>query len=140
MSDLGSLGGPDAFSEAFAINAAGVVVGRSTIAGGQQRAFRWRGVMEELGTVAGLPFSRANGINSAGIIVGTASQFQGFSGRASVWRNGRITDLNSVIPSGSGWLLTSAEGINDRGQIVGFGTVQGQTRAFLLTPYPAPAK
>lgn len=141
MTDLGSLGGPDTFSEALALNASGTVVGRSTIAGSQQqRAFRWRrGVMTDVGTVAGLPFSRANGVNASGVIVGTASPFQGFSGRAFVWRSFQITDLNERIPADSGWLLTSAEGVNDRGQIVGFGTFQGQTRAFLLTPYPAPA-
>jgi probable HAF family extracellular repeat protein len=90
--------------------------------------------MTDLGTVAGLRFSRANAINVSGIIAGTASQFEGFSGRAFVWKDGQLADLNQRIPADSGWVLTSAEGINDRGQIVGFGTFQGQTRAFLLTP------
>jgi probable HAF family extracellular repeat protein len=40
------------------------------------------------------------------------------------------------LPANSGWtLLTSAEGVNDHGQIVGFGTIDGRTRAFLMTPY-----
>jgi len=30
--------------------------------------------------------------------------------------------------------LTAAYGINDAGQIVGYGTLKGQQRAFLLTP------
>jgi probable HAF family extracellular repeat protein len=34
--------------------------------------------------------------------------------------------------------LLSAEGINDRGQIVGYGSFDGQTRAFLLTPTAVP--
>lgn len=52
---------------------------------------------------------------------------------ASVWEN-----LNTLIPAGSGWVLWSAKGINDKGQIVGEGqyTVSGVTRwcAFRLDP------
>ena len=39
-----------------------------------------------------------------------------------------------MIPAGSGWALQSANGINDRGQIVGTGLHNGHTRAYLLTP------
>ena len=60
---------------------------------------------------------------------------EGLSGRAFRWRNGAIADLDDLISSGSGWVLTSAEGVNDHGQIVGLGTRAGQTRAHLLTPY-----
>jgi hypothetical protein len=45
-----------------------------------------------------------------------------------------MLDLNSLIDPGSGWLLIEAEGINDAGQITGFGLVGGQFSAFLLTP------
>jgi hypothetical protein len=47
-------------------------------------------------------------------------------------------DLNNLIAPGSGWLLGAAYAINDRGQIVGVGTHNGQDRAFLLTPVPEP--
>src|SRR3712207_9335136 len=47
---------------------------------------------------------------------------------------GEMRDLNTVLPVNSGWILTDATGINDRGQIVGHGLFNGQTRAFLLTP------
>ena len=47
---------------------------------------------------------------------------------------GRMRDLNALIPHGSGWVLSEANGINDVGQIVGTGTKNGQTRAFLLNP------
>ena len=43
-------------------------------------------------------------------------------------------DLNNLIPSGSGWELQYASGINDAGRIVGWGTHNGGTHAFLLTP------
>jgi hypothetical protein len=45
-----------------------------------------------------------------------------------------MIDLNSLLDSGSGWVLTSANGINDSGQITGTGIFQGQTHAYLLTP------
>ena len=45
-----------------------------------------------------------------------------------------MIDLNSLIPSNSGWVLGRAQAINDLGQIVGFGYYNGQTRAFLLNP------
>ncbi len=45
-----------------------------------------------------------------------------------------MQDLNSLIPAGSGWALSVARDINDAGQIVGEGVINGQQRAFLLTP------
>jgi hypothetical protein len=53
-----------------------------------------------------------------------------------------MSDLNDLIPTDSGWELTAAESINDAGQIVGAGKLDGLTRAFLLTlvanPDPIP--
>ncbi len=46
-------------------------------------------------------------------------------------------DLNSLIPSSSGWTLEDAYGINDYGQIVGVGIINGLEHAFLLTPWVA---
>jgi probable HAF family extracellular repeat protein len=45
-----------------------------------------------------------------------------------------MLDLNNLIPANSGRLLQGAYAINDQGQIVGFGTLNGQAEAFLLTP------
>ena len=45
-----------------------------------------------------------------------------------------MLDLNNLIPANSGWLLQQATAINDQGQIVGYGTLNGQSEAFLLTP------
>ncbi len=53
---------------------------------------------------------------------------------AFVWRNGKITDLNTLLPPGSGWNLAIASGINDNGQICGLGLHDGKVRAFLLNP------
>ena len=39
-----------------------------------------------------------------------------------------------VPPAGSGWSLSRAQDINDRGEIVGRGIHNGAQRAFLLSP------
>jgi probable HAF family extracellular repeat protein len=56
------------------------------------------------------------------------------SGRAFLWENGAMTDLNTLIPSDSPWYLLEATSINDAGQIVGWGTIDGNVHAFLATP------
>lgn len=80
-----------------------------------------------------------HGINRHGDVAGMARLYTSPNGnmdRATVYRNGRMWDLNDCIPMGSGWVLHRAWGINDRGQIVGQGMnlANGQLRAFLLTP------
>lgn len=45
-----------------------------------------------------------------------------------------MRDLNKLIPANSGWEINTARGINNRGQIVGEGKLNGQQRAYLLTP------
>jgi hypothetical protein len=57
--------------------------------------------------------------------------------RALLWKGDNITptDLNSLIPLDSGWILEQALSINDAGQIIGYGNYQGQpAKTFLLTP------
>jgi hypothetical protein len=61
---------------------------------------------------------------------------------AFVFTGGVAYDLNTLIPSGSGWVLNDAVAINDAGQIAGTGFHNGLQRAFLLTPVsnpPAPS-
>ena len=51
------------------------------------------------------------------------------------YRDGVQIDLNSVIPAGTGIVLTEARGISDSGLIVANGTdAAGRQRAFLLRP------
>ena len=40
---------------------------------------------------------------------------------------------NSLLPNGAAWTLTEAFDINNNGQIVGRGTINGETHAFLMT-------
>jgi probable HAF family extracellular repeat protein len=53
---------------------------------------------------------------------------------AYIFSKAKMTDLNELIPADSGWTLAAATGINDVGEIVGNGRINGQTHAFLLTP------
>jgi hypothetical protein len=44
-------------------------------------------------------------------------------------------DLNTlIIPEDSGWYLVCAQGVNDAGEITGFGMINGEVHAYLATP------
>lgn len=129
MTDLGALPG-SASSGAEAINARGHVAGES---GGH--LWLWRdGKLADLGTLAGSTGSQANGINRHDHVVGGAD-LPGGPPHAILAHHGTVTDLNGVIPAGSGWVLQVAHGINDHGWIVGSGLRAGQIRGFLLIPH-----
>ena len=95
----------------------------------------------DLGILGGDTISEAYAINSAGQVVGGSWPKFGDSHLNAVGRaffvdagNSPMVDLNTRIPSGSGWVLLHAHGINDSGQIAGVGLKGGQPHAFLLTP------
>jgi probable HAF family extracellular repeat protein len=138
MHDLGTLGGTN--SQGNAINDAGIIVGNSQIAGTNDlHAFLFDATMHDLGTLGGT-YSSAESINSAGQVVGQ-SDLPGDSVNHAFLYTGTsgILDLNALIDPQSAWVLTDATGINDLGQIVGSGTIGGQTHAFLATPVPEPS-
>jgi probable HAF family extracellular repeat protein len=103
---------------------------------GPEHAFLWRkGVMKDLGTVAGTPNSQASFINSKTQIVGLsfACDFSVFN--AILWENGSMVDLNTLIPPNSPFHLYSASFIDDRGQIAAFGLLPNfDSHAVLLIP------
>ena len=55
-------------------------------------------------------------------------------GNGSMYSNGTLQTLASLLPVSTGWSNLNATGINDSGQIVGQGTYDGQQLAFLMTP------
>jgi probable HAF family extracellular repeat protein len=131
MTDLGTLGG--GHSVGVAINDAGQIAGRATLAGdGIFHAFLYGGgVLHDLGTLGG-PDSDAWAMNAKGHVTGWAHT--GNAVHAYVYKGGAMQDLNALIPPGSGWELQIGSAINDKGQIAGFGVLNGAPRAFLLTP------
>jgi probable HAF family extracellular repeat protein len=145
--DLGSLGGPHC--RPTALNASGQVVGSSTYRSIPRgiaplylsHAFLWqKGTMRDLGALGAGRYSEALGLNAKGDVVGwsgTEADHDPFGGRrraAFLYRDGAMLDLNRLIPADSGWTLSEARAINDRGQVIGVGRRDGQPRGFLLTP------
>lgn len=132
---LGFLGGD--YSSANDINLAGFVVGSADLADGTTNAFLWDGAhgMRSLGSLGGA-YSDAAAINASNQVVGTSTRASG-NAHAFIWDsfNG-MRDLNTLIPANSGWELLSAEGINDLGEIIGYGFFNGHVRAFYLTVGP----
>lgn len=139
MVPLGTLGGD--YSSAKSINEAGVVVGESTeVTGGvtNLQAFIYQnGSMTSLRMQAaalGADSSSASAINNLGQIVG----YLGFGqlNQAFLFDGTNMVNLNQYIPASSSFAsLSSADGINDKGQIIGSGTLtNGDYHGFLLTP------
>lgn len=132
MADLGTLGGAN--SVAYAVSDTGAIAGASDVDdAGTRHAFLYAGgQMQDLVPLPGMTISAAYALNAAGQVAGT-SQTSTLK-RATLWQNSQPTDLNTLLPSNSGWTLTEARAINDHGQIAGLGLFGGHRRAFLLTP------
>lgn len=137
---LGVLPG-DINSVATAINARGDIVGYSfgaVASPSNVRPFLWTGDGMTL-----LPPRAANesciavAVNAAGHAVGFVGwREDGGETAALLWRDGAVVDLQTLLPPDSGWWLRAARGINDAGQITGYGVFDNGYRAFLLTPPP----
>jgi probable HAF family extracellular repeat protein len=134
MQDLGTLGGTR--SSAFEGNLSGQIAGGSTMStsGSFFHAFLWeRGKMIDLKTLVESE-SLARAINAYAQVVGHSTIKGNKATHAFIWEAGKMMDLNKLIPDNSGWKLIIAHDINDKGQIVGEGIFNGETRAFLLNP------
>ena len=81
--------------------------------------------------------SQPRAMNNCDAIVGSYGPFADAE-RAFVWDSVRgFRDLNDLLPPGSGWKLEAATGINNRGEIVGWGDFKHEEdRGFLLVPEP----
>ncbi len=129
LQDVGGRG----FSAARAINDKGQSVGVSNTTEGAD-AVLWSptGQATVLQDVGGLGDSAADAINDKGQSVGYSNTAGGGSD-AVLWSpSGHATDLGAIL--GSAWSNTVARGINDAGQVTGYGTYNGKSEAFLLTP------
>ncbi|NJM41589.1 MAG: hypothetical protein HC853_12925 [Anaerolineae bacterium] len=122
MTDIGTGYGPGSWSQAYGINATGVIVGiRSESLIAPVNAFVWRnGGFRDLGTLGGTTAfgvnSRAQDINDLNQIVGTARTANGAI-HAFLFRHGVMQDLGTLV-GGSG-SASEAFGINNLRQVVG---------------------
>jgi probable HAF family extracellular repeat protein len=164
--DLGNLGGLSGFANA--VNAHGQAVGWSNTSDGLQRAFIWDEAngMQAIPTIAGGQ-SRAFAINDLGQVLGSEDGVGAFIwdqqhgaqvvpvggyafnnlsqvvggpiGDLLLWdQTNGVRHINDLLPLNNGWQLEIAFAINDAGDIVGYGTLNGQVRGFLLTQVPEP--
>jgi hypothetical protein len=124
LQDVGGRG----FSWVVAINDAGWSVGYSQTAFSPSAAYDavlWSPAGKATVLKDG---SQANAINDAGWSVGLAN-----GDDAMAWSpSGKATDLGAVL--GPAWTLTDAVGINNSGDIIGYGHYRGGIYGFLLTP------
>lgn len=136
VTDLGSIaGGAESF--AYSINDSGEIAGFAVDPNTIDQAVVWKN-----GVMTVLPDNQSNGnsiaysVNNAGIIVGRSdiqTSFGFWQEDAVVWENGKLIDLNSFLPAGSGWVLNVAQSINNNNEITGMGTFNGVTTAFVMS-------
>jgi probable HAF family extracellular repeat protein len=137
--DLGTVPfAPGAIADA--ISDSGQVAGYTSYNSGRHVFLCSGGTMQDLGAPPA-PFNvelRPMSINDSGKVVGWSESNTGDL-RAFISNNGTLADLNTMISPSSGWTLEMATGINNSGEICGYGiNTNGDTHALLLTPVPEP--
>jgi probable HAF family extracellular repeat protein len=144
--DLGMFStGIEQYSVAYAINDAGVIVGSSRGAQGNNKlihAFRATKVngtyaMQDLGSLlATNGQSFAYDINTYNEIVGKSSGNDGTYQVGFLHKDGTLHNLNNLLDSsGTGWVVSDASAINDQGQILAHASnPQSMRRVVLLNP------
>jgi probable HAF family extracellular repeat protein len=122
MTGLYPFGAPDSCgSTATDINNSGEIVGSDRCLPHQRGGFLVsNGEVQDLG--AFIP----SAINDPGTVAGADG------GHAFMDSNGVLRDLNDLLPAGSGWVLNTAAALNDAGQVVGTGTLNGAAQAYEL--------
>jgi probable HAF family extracellular repeat protein len=129
LEDLGTFGGAN--SRAGGINGQGYVTGSAELPRGSylDHAFVWRpaspngtsGTLTDLDP-GGTGSSGGGAINSGGVVAGNSDDNNAGKDFAALWQPGgsgyTMSDLNSLVPAGTGWDLQYARAINDSGQIV----------------------
>lgn len=123
------------FSSASGINEAGDAVGSTFFNGVGLHAALWNSQIgiQDLGSLGESYSSHASEINNYGQVVGDSFGID-FS-HGFLWDdNSGMRDLNDLIPFDSGWVVEWGSSINDLGQIVGTGSLNGERHGFLMMP------
>jgi probable HAF family extracellular repeat protein len=137
--DLGTIedgGGSQGMALNNAGDAVGIVFTGPDLTSPQHAALFHNGEVIDLGVLSGYTHSVASAINDQGVIVGGLSSTTGSGNKAFAYACGEMIDLNTRIPDHPEWVLAAAYGINESGQIAGFGNLNGMParRAFRLDP------
>ena len=121
------------------INDNGQIAGHSTST--QHAVLYSNGTWTDLGLLSGTTSSVANSVNLSGQVVGSSTfpatyhPFKSPRPVAVVFTSSGPVDLNTLIPPSSGFTLTSAQAINNSGQIACNAKIStGGFHAVLLTP------
>jgi probable HAF family extracellular repeat protein len=127
-------------STATAINASGTIAG--WLEPGQPMTLRngrpdnlpciWQVGKSEICTILSTTGGSALSINDSDLIVGETDI--GNLEHAALWKGQSQFDLNALTTGAPGWVLMEATGVNNNGQIVGWGTHNGKIHGFILNP------
>lgn len=136
MTDLGVMTQGDS-STALAVNATDQVVGAEiSPAGNHYTAVIWQnGAVTALAQLGNDDYSYASGMNDAGLIVGAGRPGSAPQSptEAILWDQGQAIALNSLLPANSGWVLTTADRIDNQNEIFGHGSFDGRSVTYELT-------
>ncbi|MCI0460944.1 MAG: hypothetical protein L0Z62_28695 [Gemmataceae bacterium] len=131
---------PNYAAMATDINEAGQIVGTSgTIRRSEVSLFpRWYEAYDAFlwqnGAMSGLGFDNPYPYSEFDVSINKHAQVVGLG---YLWQEGARIDLSRLVDPTQGWTISTAWGINDVGQIVGHGVLQGVGTSFLLS-YDAP--
>lgn len=125
---LGALGSGN--TEVRAINDLGDIVGyshtASVVTDFEAFVVFAGGHMQALGVLPGDDHSAADDINNNQWVIGESGNTRPF-----LWTQATgLIDLQTLVPAGSGWTIQSVDDINNNGQIVGAGRIEGISGLF----------
>lgn len=142
MATFPTLGGTYVY--VASINAVGDVAGSSNMPFRPTSLFDTHGCLWRNGIPSDVDTLNSNGsvargMNARGDVVGYFYPPQLDPSHAFLYTDGTMHDLNALLDgSGDGWILRSADGINDSQQIAGMGLHHGRLEPFLAEPVPGP--
>ena len=122
---------------AVAINDSGLIGGHVIAAPNQSFPYYWPDEAAQPVPVtlpSAYPYGEIYGMNAQGQMVGILWNDAGTEHAFVFDTTQGARDLNDLVDPAGGWVISFARDINDSGQIVGSGTINGLARGFLLTP------